>query len=104
MAAITPDRVLVMVFPRGEGEWRVANREWVELQFATHYSPFAAASAADIIGGQRRHVDQLIVLGAELHDLNRAVEAYQQRPDHGGAAQLLQHLGGVPFGLDRHQD
>ena len=30
---------------------------------------------------------------AERHDLHRPVEADQQRPDHGGAAQLLQHLG-----------
>jgi hypothetical protein len=47
----------------------------------------------DIVRGKRCHVDQLVVLGAELYDLHRAVETDQQRPDNGGASQFLQHLG-----------
>src|SRR5512135_943842 len=48
-AAITPERVL--------------------LTFA---SPFRLTT--DVICRQRRHVDQLVVLGAQLHDLHRPVE------------------------------
>src|SRR3954469_15998671 len=72
-AAMTPESVLVTVL----------------LTIGSPYVPLAA----DVICRQCRHVDQLIVLGAELHDLHRPVEADQKRSDHGGAAQLLQHLG-----------
>src|SRR5271169_4421939 len=38
-----------------------------------------AASPADAVGGERRHVDEVAVLGREADDLHRAVEADQQR-------------------------
>src|SRR5271163_3201747 len=41
----------------------------------------SAPSPADIIGGERRHIDELRVVGRELHDLHRTVEADQDRAD-----------------------
>src|SRR5215831_12464756 len=52
------------------------------------------ASAADAVGRERRHVDEISILCGQTNDLHRAVEADQQRPDHGGAAKLLDHFGG----------
>ena len=42
----------------------------------------ARPSPADIEARQRRHVDDVGILGAERHDLHRLVEADDQRPDH----------------------
>ena len=51
-------------------------------------------SAADIVGRDGRHVDDVGVLGGHGSDLDRLVEANQQRADDRRTAQFLQHLGG----------
>src|SRR5581483_3904372 len=75
MAAITPDSLVLKAISPGNA-------------LSTH-----------IICGEGRHVHDLIVLGAELNDLHRPVEADQQRTDHGRTTKLLQHFrrdrGGV---------
>src|SRR5262249_45992374 len=73
----------------GSGWWEPTSRQTV---------PFSAAggegSPTDTIGRERRHVDEIGVLCGQTNDLHRAIEAHQQRPDHGGAAKLLDHFGG----------
>src|SRR5436190_11507594 len=54
---------------------------------------FAIKLSADVVGRERGHVDQIGVLRGQVDDLNRIVEADEQRTDYRGAAQLLQHLG-----------
>src|SRR5579863_7006442 len=63
------------------------------LRFCMRY-PGEARSPADVIGGDRRHVDELSVVRRQRHDLYRTIEPDQHRTDHGGAAKLHQHLGG----------
>src|SRR5262249_51168317 len=52
-----------------------------------------SVSAADAVGRECRHVDEIGILRRQADDLHGAVEPDQQRPDHGGAAKLLDHLG-----------
>ncbi len=58
------------------------------------------------IGRDRRHVDDIGILGFERDDLHRLVETDQKRADDGAAAQFLQHLGRyrgrVEGGHDQH--
>ena len=46
----------------------------------------------------------LRVVGGERHDLHRAIEADQERADHGGAAKLHQHFGRDRGGVERRHD
>src|SRR5690606_17500868 len=46
-----------------------------------------------IVSGDRRHIDDVGILGVQRYDLHRLVEADQQRANNGRAAQFLQHLG-----------
>src|SRR3984893_8070459 len=57
------------------------------------YRPLAAPSTADVVAGERRHVHEISVLGGQADDLYRPVKADQQRPDHVGTAEFLQHFG-----------
>src|SRR3974390_776850 len=56
--------------------------------------PFMSASPAHVEGCERRHVGKLGIVGRERNDLNRPVEADQDRTDHGGAAKHLEQLCG----------
>lgn len=47
------------------------------------------ASSPRVIRRNRRHVDDVAVLGVERDDLDRLVQADEQRADDGGAAEFL---------------
>jgi hypothetical protein len=49
-------------------------------------------SATDIIRSKGGHIDELIVLGSQLHDLDRSVETDKKRTDDRGTAEFLQHF------------
>src|SRR5262249_20266998 len=66
--------------------------------------PTAAALAVDRGGRERGHVGDVAVLGAERADLYRVRQAHEHRADEGGAAQLLQHLGGNRCRVERRHD
>src|SRR5262245_10774601 len=109
IAAITPDSVLVTSV----------------LQFSCHARPHARpprlpasktlmagtspamtddVSSTDIIRSKRGHIDELIVLGAQLHDLHRSVETDKKRTDDRGTAEFLQHFRRDRSGMERRHD
>src|SRR6476660_8873951 len=84
MAAITPCSLLVVIWLLQDPEWRPTEKL---------APPSVLSSSADIERRERRHIDELGVIGRERHDLHRPVKPNQDRPDDRGAAQFLQQLG-----------